>query len=94
MVHPTTPPESIAFARYIAWLDARDPFTESGPVALAIAATLPGLDKTGSLLAIREVGESERKQEKEERGFRHPFILVSQSVMSNEAPAKGPLRFF
>ena len=24
--------ESIAFARYIAWLHARDPFTESGPV--------------------------------------------------------------
>jgi hypothetical protein len=62
MVQPTTPPESIAFARYIAWLDARDPFTESGPVALVIAATLPGLDKTGSLLAIREVGESERNQ--------------------------------
>jgi hypothetical protein len=62
MVHPTTPPESIAFARYIAWLDGRDPFTESGPVALAIAASLPGLDKAGSLLAIREVGETERNQ--------------------------------
>jgi hypothetical protein len=62
MVQPTTPPESIAFARYLAWLNARDPFTESGPVALAIAASLPGLDKAGSLLAIREVGESERNQ--------------------------------
>ena len=58
--HATT--ESAAFARYIAWLDARDPFTESGPVALAIVATLPGLDKQGSLLAIRDVGESERNQ--------------------------------
>src|SRR6266542_2981232 len=36
IVQPTTA-ESIAFARYIAWLHARDPFTESGPVALAIA---------------------------------------------------------
>jgi hypothetical protein len=63
MVQPTTPPESLAFARYLAWLNARDPFTESGPVALAIAASLPGLDKQGSLLAIREVGgESERNQ--------------------------------
>ncbi len=62
IVQPTTPPESIAFARYIAWLDARDPFTESGPVALAIVASLPGLGKEGSLLAIREVGESERSQ--------------------------------
>ena len=35
IVQPTTPPESIAFARYIAWLHARDSFTESGPVARA-----------------------------------------------------------
>jgi len=58
----TTTNESIAFARYIAWLHARDPFTESGPVALAITAALPGLNKQGSLLAIREVGESERSE--------------------------------
>jgi hypothetical protein len=62
IVQSTTPPESIAFARYISWLHARDPFTESGPVALAIVASLPGLDKQGSLLAIREVGDSERSQ--------------------------------
>jgi len=54
--------ESIAFARYIAWLHTPDPFTESGPVALAITASLPGLNKQGSLLAIREVGESERSE--------------------------------
>lgn len=62
IVQPTTPPESIAFARYIAWVQARDPFTESGPVALAITASLPGLDKKGTILAIRKVGESERSQ--------------------------------
>ena len=62
IVQPTTRPESIAFARYIAWLNARDPFTESGPVALAMVASLPGLGKQGSLLAIREVGESERSE--------------------------------
>ena len=61
IVQPTTD-ESMAFARYIAWLHARDPFTESGPVALAVVASLPGLDKQGSLLALREVGESERSQ--------------------------------
>jgi hypothetical protein len=60
-VQPTTN-ESTAFARYIAWLSARDPFTESGPVAVAIVASLPGLDRQGSFLAIREVGESERTQ--------------------------------
>src|SRR5712671_3658751 len=31
IVQPTSPPESIAFARYIAWLQARDPFAASGP---------------------------------------------------------------
>src|SRR5260370_42050687 len=67
MVQPTnnvrtTTDASTAFARYIAWLNERDPFTESDPVALAIEASLPGLDKEGSLLAIREVGESERSQ--------------------------------
>ena len=54
--------ESTAFARYIAWLHARDPFTESGPVALAITASVPGLNKQGCLLAIRDVGESERSE--------------------------------
>jgi len=58
----STTDESTAFARYIAWLHAPDPFTESGPVALAITASLPGLNKQGSLLAIREVGESERSE--------------------------------
>jgi hypothetical protein len=58
----STTNESMAFARYIKWLHARDPFTESGPVGLAIVGSLPGLDKQGSLLAIREVGESERSQ--------------------------------
>ena len=63
IIQPTTPPEGIAFARYIAWLQARDPFTESGPVIVAIAASLPGLDKQGSVVAIRDVGsESERNQ--------------------------------
>ena len=62
IVQPTTPPESVAFARYIAWLDARDPFAESGPVALAIVASLPGLDKQGSLVVIREVSGSEREE--------------------------------
>jgi ABC-type transporter Mla MlaB component len=37
-VQPTTT-ESIAFARYIAWLQ-RDPFTASAPVALAIVASI------------------------------------------------------
>jgi len=58
----TTTNESLAFARYIAWLHARDTFTESGPVALRITASVPGLNKQGSLSAIRDVGESERSE--------------------------------
>jgi hypothetical protein len=65
IVSPTTvqqtTTESIAFARYIAWLQ-RDPFTASAPVALAIVGSLPGLDKEGSLLAIREASESGRSE--------------------------------
>jgi|SRR5713226_1327828 len=49
IVQPTTD-ESTAFARYIVWLNARDPFTGSGPAALAVVASLPGLDKTGQPL--------------------------------------------
>jgi hypothetical protein len=58
----TTTNQSMAFGRYIAWLHARDLFTESGPVALAIDATLPGLDKQASLLAVREIDETERSE--------------------------------
>jgi hypothetical protein len=53
---------SMAFAHYVAWLHARDPFTESGPVALEIDASLPGVDKQEHLLAIRHIGESERSE--------------------------------
>jgi hypothetical protein len=62
IVQPTTRPEGIAFARYIAWVHARDPFTESGPVVLEITASLPGLDKEGSLLTIRKTDECERSR--------------------------------
>jgi hypothetical protein len=56
------PAESLAFARYIASIRQRDPFTESGPVLVEIEASLPGLYKQSSLLAIRQTGESERSE--------------------------------
>ena len=52
----------LAFARYIASVQQRDPFTESGPVAVEIEASLPGLYKETRFLAIRETGESERSE--------------------------------
>jgi len=53
---------SLAFARYIAGLHRRDPFTESGPLAVVIEASLPRLGKESRLLAIRETNESERTE--------------------------------
>src|SRR6266478_2176786 len=52
----------LAFARYIASVQERDPFTESGPVAVEIEASLPGLYKETRFVAIRETGESERSE--------------------------------
>jgi hypothetical protein len=57
-------PGSLAFARYIASLHQRDPFSESGPVSLVIEASLPGLGKKGRLVAVRETGDSERSEYK------------------------------
>ena len=53
---------ALAFGRYIAFLNQRSPFTESGPVALEIEASLPGLGKQACLSAIRETGASERSE--------------------------------
>lgn len=57
----TTPP-ALAFGRYIAFLNQRSPFTESGPVAIQIDASLPQLRKQACLSAIRETGASERSK--------------------------------
>lgn len=55
-------PPALAFAHYIAFLNQRSPFTESGPVAVEIDASLPGLGKQACLSAIRETGASERSE--------------------------------
>jgi hypothetical protein len=55
-------PPTLAFARYIAFLNQRSPFTESGPVALKIDASLPRLGKQACLSAIRQTGASERSE--------------------------------
>jgi hypothetical protein len=56
------PPQNHAFGRYIASLQKRDPFTESGPVLISIEASLPKLYKEAKLLAVRELGGNERSQ--------------------------------
>jgi len=78
IVQPTTPAESIAFARYIAWVQARDPFTESGHVGLAIVASLPGLNKQGILLAIR--GDESERSQYEMLGFQGDAIVFGRAI--------------
>jgi hypothetical protein len=51
---------ALTFARYLAFLDRRDVFTESGPVSVEISASLSGQDAHAFFAAIRETGASER----------------------------------
>jgi hypothetical protein len=53
---------ALAFGRYLASIQERNAFTESGPIAMEIDASLPGLDKRGSMLAVRQTGASERSE--------------------------------
>ncbi|HVO97613.1 MAG TPA: hypothetical protein VMT15_06075 [Bryobacteraceae bacterium] len=62
LINPRASGQSVAFARYIASMHERDAFTESGPVAVEIDASLPDLYKQSRLLAIRQNGESERSE--------------------------------
>ncbi len=55
-------PPALAFARYVASLNQRSPFTESGPVRVHIDASLPGLGKQASMSAIRDTAASERSE--------------------------------
>ena len=61
-VAPPASPQMLAFARYIASIQERNLFTESGPVLVQIEASLPGLYKRSRLLAIGQTGESERRE--------------------------------
>jgi hypothetical protein len=53
---------ALAFGRYLASIQERDPFTESGPIDVEIEASLPGLAKHGSMQAVRQTGASERSE--------------------------------
>jgi hypothetical protein len=53
---------ALAFGKYLASLQERNLFTESGPVGMEIEASLPGLAKEGRMLAIRHTGASERSE--------------------------------
>jgi hypothetical protein len=53
---------ALAFGRYLASIQQRNPFTESGPIHLEIEASLPRLAKQGSMQAVRQTGASERSE--------------------------------
>jgi hypothetical protein len=53
---------ALAFGKYLASLQERNLFTESGPVGMEIEASLPGLAKEGRMLAVRQTGASERTE--------------------------------
>ncbi len=53
---------ALALGRYLASIQDRSPFTESGPIDVEIQASLPGLAKQGSMLAVRQTGASERSE--------------------------------
>ena len=55
---------ALAFGKYLATLQQRNLFTESGPVGIEIEASLPGLAKEGRMLVIRHTGASERSEYK------------------------------
>jgi hypothetical protein len=57
-------PPALAFARYVASLNHRSPFTESGPIRVDIDASLPVLGEQASMSAIRDTARSERSQYK------------------------------
>ena len=59
LMRVSAPSADLAFARYIASAQEGNLFWNSGPVAVEIQASLPGLYKETRFLAIREMGESE-----------------------------------
>ncbi len=61
-IQPRTSPRSVAFGRYLASLEHGSPFAGSGPVAVLIEASIPGLYKESALLAVRRIGNNERSE--------------------------------
>jgi hypothetical protein len=61
-IRQQTSPQSAAFGRYLASLEQGSPFAESGPMAVLIQASIPGLYKESALLAVRQTGDNERSE--------------------------------
>ena len=72
---------ALAFGRYIASIQDRNPFTEAGPIEVQIDASLPALEKSGSMMAIRETGASERSEY-------HAIEFTGDSTVKREVIAR------
>ena len=72
---------ALAFGRYIASAQSRNPFTEAGTIQLQIDASLPALEKSGSMVAIRETGASERSEY-------HAIEFTGDSTIKREVIAR------
>jgi hypothetical protein len=62
LIAPANGRPSVALAQYVASLQKRDPFSESGPVGVLIEASVPALYKEAALVALRELGDDERSR--------------------------------
>ncbi len=51
-----------AFGRYLASIQQRDPFTDSGLIGVEVEASLPKLAESGSMEAVRQTGAPEGNQ--------------------------------
>jgi hypothetical protein len=78
---------ALAFGRYLASLQERNPFTESGPISIEIEASIPGLSKRGNLRAIRQTGASERGEYTVKKLEGDP--LVKQQVIARYLAAEN-----
>ena len=85
---------SLALARYLAEIKKPDPFTESGPVGLAIEASLPDLYKEASVLAMRCPTEDKQSQylvlQVEGDGAVVQEVISRYSTMHDEMNSPGP----
>jgi len=56
------PAPALALGKYLVSTQERNPFTEAGPVAVDVEASIPSLKKQGSMQAVRRMGGSERSE--------------------------------
>ena len=82
---------ALAFGKYIASLQERNLFTESGQVSMEIDASLPSLAKEGRMFAVRHTNASERSEYSDVRLDGDPTVKheVIARYLAAEEQAEG-----